>query len=164
MVTMSHYTAVISWERNGAVFTDNKYSRVHRWAFDGGLDVPASASPHVVTPPLAIAEAVDPEEAFVAALSSCHMLWFLSLAAKQGFVVETYRDEATGVLARNGQGHMAMTEVTLRPHVTFAADKRPSSAQHEGLHHEAHSLCYIANSITSDVRCEAVDVTVESRT
>ena len=160
---MSHYTAVITWERNGAVFTDNRYSRVHRWHFDGDIDVPASASPHVVPPELALAAAVDPEEAFVAALASCHMLWFLSLAAKQGFVVETYRDASTGVLARNGEGHMAMTEVTLRPHVAFAPDKRPSAAEHEALHHEAHALCYIANSITSDVRCDAVDVTVDTQ-
>jgi len=111
---MSQYTAVITWERNGAVFTDNRYSRAHRWNFDGGIELPASASPHVVPLPLSVAEAVDPEEAFVVALASCHMLWFLSIAAKQGFVVESYRDEATGVMAKNAEwqaghdpGHVA---------------------------------------------------------
>lgn len=157
---MSEYTAVVTWARNGAVFTDHRYSRVHRWTFDGGLDVPASASPHSVPLPLSSEAAVDPEEAFVAAVASCHLLWFLFQAAKAGFVVESYRDDATGVLARNAAGRMAMTEVTLRPRVAFAPGARPSPAQHDALHHEAHDLCYIANSITSTVRCEAVDVTV----
>src|SRR5512147_586110 len=107
---MSLYTAVIAWERSGAVFTDNRYSRGHRWNFDGGVEVPASASPHVVPLPLSVAAAVDPEEAFVAALASCHMLWFLSIAARQGIVVERYRDEAIGVMAKNAQGRLAMTE------------------------------------------------------
>lgn len=109
--------------------------------------------------PLSSEAAVDPEEAFVAAVASCHLLWFLFQAAKAGFVVESYRDDATGVLARNAAGKMAMTEVTLRPRVAFAPGARPSPAQHDALHHEAHDLCYIANSITSTVRCEAVDVT-----
>jgi organic hydroperoxide reductase OsmC/OhrA len=156
---MSQYTAVVSWARNGAVFTDNRYSRVHRWAFDGGLEVPASASPQVVALPMSMDAAIDPEEAFVAALASCHMLWFLSLAARKGFVVESYRDQATGVLAKNTEGRMAMTEATLRPRVTFSGDTRPTAAEHDALHHEAHELCYIANSIMTSVRCEAVDVT-----
>src|SRR5438067_11668849 len=109
---MSNYTAVITWERDGAVFTDNRYSRGHRWSFDGGVEIPASASPHVVPLPLSVAEAVDPEEAFIAALSSCHMLWFLWIAADQGFVVESYRDEATGVMGKNGDGKLAVTQVT----------------------------------------------------
>jgi len=156
---MSQYTAVITWERNGAVFTDNRYSRAHRWNFDGGIELPASASPHVVPLPLSVAEAVDPEEAFVVALASCHMLWFLSIAAKQGFVVESYRDEATGVMAKNADGKLAMTQVTLRPRLMFAREKRPSAAQHEAMHHEAHEQCFIASSVKTDVRCEAVDVT-----
>ncbi len=156
---MSQYTAVITWERNGAVFTDNRYSRGHRWNFDGGVEVPASASPHVVPLPLSVAAAVDPEEAFVAALASCHMLWFLSTAAKQGFLVESYRDEAIGVMAKNADGKLAMTQVTLRPRVMFAGDKRPSTAQHEAMHHEAHEQCFIATSVKTHVRCEAVDVT-----
>ena len=156
---MSHYTAVITWKRDGAVFTDNRYSRAHRWKFDGGIEVPASSSPHVVRVPFSVAEAVDPEEAMVAALASCHMLSFLYVAAKQGFVVESYRDEATGVMAKNADGKLAITQVTLRPHVMFAGDKRPSSAQHEAMHHEAHAECFIANSVKTDVRCEPVEVT-----
>jgi organic hydroperoxide reductase OsmC/OhrA len=156
---MSDYTAVVTWERAGAVFTDNRYSRGHRWSFDGGIAVPASASPHVVPLPLSVAEAVDPEEAFVAALASCHMLWFLSIAAEQGFVVESYRDAATGVMGKDADGKVAMTRVTLRPGVRFAAGKRPSAAQHEAMHHEAHRQCFIASSVKTDVRCEAVDVT-----
>ncbi len=157
---MNEHTAIITWERNGAVFTDNGYSRGHRWNFDGPIEIPASASPHVVPIPLSVAEAVDPEEAFVAALASCHMLSFLFVAAKQGFVVESYRDEATGVMSRNADGRLAMTQVTLRPRLVFAGEKRPSAAQHEAMHHEAHGQCFIANSVKTDVRCVAVDVTV----
>jgi len=156
---MSEYTAVITWQRNGAAFTDNRYSRGHRWSFDGGVDVPASSSPHVVPLPLSVAAAVDPEEAFVASLASCHMLSFLYVAAKQGFLVERYRDEAIGTLAKNADGKLAMTQVTLHPAVSFAHAKRPSATQHEALHHEAHELCFIASSVKTDVRCEAVDVT-----
>ena len=155
---MSEYTAVITWARNGAAFTDNRYSRGHRWSFDGGIEVPASASPHVVPLPLSVAAAVDPEEAFVAALASCHMLWFLSIAAKRGFVVESYRDEAAGVMAKNAAGRLAMTHVTLHPAVTFSGQLRPTAAQHQEMHHEAHEQCFIANSVTTDVRCEPVDI------
>ena len=155
---MSEYVAVITWARNGAVFTDNKYSRGHRWTFDGGIEVPASASPHVVPLPLSVAAAIDPEEAFVAALASCHMLWFLSIAAKRGFMVESYRDEAAGVMSKNAAGRLAVTQVTLHPAVTFSGKLRPSAAQHQAMHHEAHEQCFIANSVTTDVRCEAVDV------
>ncbi len=157
---MGQYTAVITWERNGAVFTDNRYSRGHRWRFDGGVEVPASSSPHVVPLPLSVAQAVDPEEAFVAALSSCHMLSFLYIAAKQGFRVDSYRDEAIGVLAKDAQGKLAMTQVTLHPKIVFGGDKHPSSEQHEAMHHEAHEMCFIASSVKTDVRCEAVEGTV----
>ena len=158
---MSRYTAEVVWERGDAVFTDNRYSRGHLWRFDGGVQVPASASPSVVPPPLSIEAAVDPEEAFVASLASCHMLWFLSIAARKGFAVERYRDEAVGRIERNAEGRLAMTSVTLRPRIAFAADSRPSPAEHEALHHEAHERCFIANSVKTDVRCEAVDVTAE---
>jgi organic hydroperoxide reductase OsmC/OhrA len=151
---MPAITATITWDRNGQLFTDNKYSRGHRWNFDGGVEVPASSSPHVVKLPLSVAEAVDPEEAFVASLSSCHMLSFLWVAARQGFVVEHYRDEAQGVLAKNAQGKMAMTVVTLRPQVTFAGDRQPTKEELDAMHHEAHGLCFIANSVITDVRCE----------
>jgi organic hydroperoxide reductase OsmC/OhrA len=158
---MSRYTATVIWERNGDVFIDGRYSRAHRWRFDGGLEVPASASPHVVPLPLSVESAVDPEEAFVAALVSCHMLWFLSIAAKRGFVVESYRDEATGIMASNAEGKQAMTDVTLRPRVTFLLERRPTQAEHRSMHHEAHEQCFIANSVKTDVRCDAVDVTNE---
>ena len=160
---MSQYTATISWERGGARFTDNRYSRAHRWHFDGGIEIPASASPHVVPLPLSLAEAVDPEEAFVASLASCHMLWFLSIAAKQGFVVETYRDEATGLMGKNADGRLAMITVALRPSVTFVGDARPSAVQHEAMHRDAHELCFIANSVTTNVQCEPVDLTTSER-
>jgi organic hydroperoxide reductase OsmC/OhrA len=151
---MSEYQTVVVWSRDGAVFTDSRYSRRHHWVFDGGVEVPASASPHVVPLPLSVAAAVDPEEAFVASLSSCHMLVFLSLAAKRGFVVDSYRDEAVGVLARNASGKLAMTTVTLRPEVQFTGDKQPSADELLQMHDESHDQCFIASSVTTDVRCE----------
>lgn len=153
------YGARIAWERDGARFTDNRYSRRHRWHFDGGVNVVASASPQIVPLPLSTAEAVDPEEAFVAALSSCHMLWFLSIAAARGFIVERYEDHAEGVLEPNAEGRLAMTRVTLRPRVAFEQGARPSSIEHDALHHEAHRQCFLATSVTSVVTCEATDVT-----
>jgi organic hydroperoxide reductase OsmC/OhrA len=152
---MSEHVARVAWRRDGAVFTDQKYSRAHRWRFDGGLEVPASSSPHSVRPPLSDVSAVDPEEAFVAALSSCHMLWFLALAAGRGFVVDAYEDDAAGVLARDAGGKTAMTEVTLRPSVTFGGDRPPTREELDALHHEAHERCYIASSVKTVVRVEA---------
>src|SRR5262245_20652601 len=125
---MSAYTANISWQRNGAVFTDNKYSRAHQWKFDGGAVVPGSSSPQVVRVPLSDASAVDPEEAFIASLSSCHLLWFLSIAAKQGFVVDSYEDQAAGVMGKNAEGKLYMTVVTLRPKVVFSG-RQPTREQ-----------------------------------
>jgi organic hydroperoxide reductase OsmC/OhrA len=148
---MSEHTASIRWERNGATFTDNRYSRGHAWTFDGGIAVRASASPHVVPLPLSVAEAVDPEEAFVASLASCHMLWFLSVAVKSGFVVESYRDEASGLLAKNAEGTLMMTRVALRPEVVFAPGKRPSAEEHQAMHHEAHQLCFLASSVKTEI-------------
>lgn len=152
---MSTYSAKISWLRNGQVFADNRYSRGHVWSFDGGIEVPASSSPQVVPPPMSVAAAVDPEEAFVAALSSCHMLWFLSIAAKRGHVVDSYVDDATGVMAKNGAGRMAMTSVTLRPLVVFSGAKLPDNDALDALHHAAHEQCFIAHSVRSEVRIEA---------
>ena len=149
---MTKYTATISWSRNQDSFSDNKYSRVHTWAFDGGAVVKASSSPHVVPVPYSSAEAIDPEEAFVASLSSCHMLWFLHLAAKGGFVVEQYEDSAEGVMARNESGKLAMTEVSLHPKVKFAGDSQPNRSGIEQLHHAAHEECFIANSVKSKVQ------------
>lgn len=152
---MSEYNVVTEWRREaGAAFLDNRYSRAHRWLFDGGIEVPASSSPHVVPVPMSVEAAVDPEEAFVASLSSCHMLWFLSLAAQQGFVVESYRDEAIGVLAKDGTGKLAMTRVTLRPAVRFSGEAQPDPGQLQALHHAAHEKCFIANSVKTELRCE----------
>ncbi len=151
---MSEYTTVVEWNRNGAAFTDNGYSRGHRWVFDGGIEVPASSSPSVVPLPLSVAEAVDPEEAFVASLSSCHMLWFLSIAAKRGFVVEGYRDQAVGVMARDSAGKLAMTLVTLHPETLYVGDKQPTGEDTAAMHHQAHEQCFIANSVKTEVRCE----------
>jgi organic hydroperoxide reductase OsmC/OhrA len=153
---MSTYSATILWQRNGAAFTDQRYSRAHVMKFDGGAEVAGSSSPHTVPLPYSDAAAVDPEEAFVAALSSCHMLWFLHLAAKAGFVVERYEDRADGVMAKNAEGKLAMTLLTLRPRVDFAGEKRPDRAEIEALHHRAHEECFIANSVKSEVRCEPV--------
>ncbi len=151
---MSTYTARIRWQRGDQKFTDNRYSRGHTWKFDGGTEVPASASPHVVPLPMSVEAAVDPEEAFVAAVSSCHMLWFLSLAAKRGYVVDSYTDDAEGVMARNAAGKVAVTKVTLRPLVVFSGANSPDRAALDALHHAAHEQCFIANSIRSEVVCE----------
>jgi organic hydroperoxide reductase OsmC/OhrA len=153
---MGQYQAMVVWERNGAVFSDQRYSRGHRWSFDGGVEVAASSSPRVVPLPLSIEAAVDPEEAFVASLSSCHMLWFLAIAAKRGFVVNHYSDEAIGHMAKNGEGKLAMTQVILRPRVQFVGEPIPNEADIRAMHHEAHENCFIANSVKSEVRCEAI--------
>lgn len=154
---MAEYSAFIEWERRGAAFTDNRYSRGHTWRFDGGLEVRASSSPHVVPLPMSDATAVDPEEAFVASLASCHMLWFLAIAAKRGFVVDRYQDNALGQIGRNAEGKLAMTVVTLRPAVMFSGPSLPAWTEILAMHHEAHDECYIANSVRSDVRCEPAE-------
>ena len=148
--------ATIVWQRDGATFTNNRYSRAHNWLFDGGVEVPASSSPHIVPLPMSVESAVDPEEAFVAALASCHMLSFLFIAAKRGFVIDEYRDEAAGDLDKNEAGKMAMTLVTLRPAIVFGGERQALRADIEAMHHEAHELCFIANSVRTEVRCEPV--------
>ncbi|MFT5142490.1 MAG: organic hydroperoxide reductase OsmC/OhrA [Rhodothermales bacterium] len=153
---MAEHTADVIWHRREAPFTDNRYSRAHIWEFDGGVTVAASSSPQVIPLPLSVAEAVDPEEAFVASLSSCHMLWFLSIAAKRGFVVEGYRDRAVGVMGRDPSGSQAMTIVTLRPETEFVSSTRPTPEEMLAMHYEAHSKCFIANSVKSEIRCEPV--------
>lgn len=146
------YTVRVFWKKNSSeAFVDNKYSRGHTWFFDGGIELPASASPHVVPLPMSKEAAVDPEEAFVAALSSCHMLWFLSLAAGKKIVVESYEDHAEGALAKNEEGKLAMTEVTLKPEIRFSGETLPSPAQIEELHHLAHEKCFIANSVKTRI-------------
>jgi organic hydroperoxide reductase OsmC/OhrA len=152
---MATHHAEILWQRNGQDFIGNRYSRGHEWRFDGAT-VPASASPHIVPLPMSVEHAVDPEEAFVASLSSCHMLWFLSIAADHGYCVERYRDAASGVMARNAEGRLAMTVVTLRPEVAFSGQRVPDEAELHALHEAAHDQCFIANSVRSEVRCEPV--------
>jgi organic hydroperoxide reductase OsmC/OhrA len=152
-----HYQARVIWHReSGAKFTDNRYSRAHEWVFDGGARVPGSSSPLSVPLPYSAAEAVDPEEALIASTSSCHMLWFLSLAAKRGFVVERYDDEAFGVMDKNEHGKLAFSRITLRPEIQFSGDKLPSEEDLETLHHAAHEECYIANSLRCEVVVESV--------
>jgi organic hydroperoxide reductase OsmC/OhrA len=153
---MSHYTAETLWERKDANFLDNRYSRRHVLRFDGGLEVPGSSSPSVVPLPMSDASALDPEEAFVSSLSSCHMLWFLTMAVKRKFCVDRYFDAATGVMEKNAEGKVAMTVVTLHPAVTFSGERRPTRAELDKMHHDAHEACFIASSVKTDVRCEPV--------
>ncbi len=146
------YTAVVEWRRGEAeAFTDNRYSRAHLWSFDGGVTVPASSAPSSVRIPYSREDAVDPEEALVAALSSCHMLFFLSFAAKAGYVVERYRDDASGVMSPNEAGRLYLSRVTLSPAVAFSGGKLPDAAAIEALHHAAHDHCYIANSVRAEI-------------
>ncbi len=151
---MTEYLATILWTRGAAHFTDKRYSRGHFWRFDGGTEVPASSSPHVVPLPYSVEAAVDPEEAFVASLASCHMLWFLDIAARRGWTVDGYRDEARGVMAHDAAGRLAITTVMLRPEVRFSGALLPNHAEQIAMHHEAHASCFIANSVRSEVRCE----------
>lgn len=153
---MADYTVTVHWERRDQRFTDNRYSRGHTWTFDGGATIPASSSPHVVPIPYSDASAVDPEEAFVASLSSCHMLWFLSIAAKRGFCVDRYADDAVGIMEKDQSRRLAMTRVTLRPRTVFSGDRLPTQADIQAMHDQAHEECYIANSVKTEVRCEPV--------
>lgn len=154
---MSQYTALVTWKRDSReLFTDNQYSRGHLWQFDGGATVPASSSPDIVPLPYSVEANVDPEEAFVASLSSCHMLFFLSIAAKKHFVVESYVDNVIGTMERDNDGKMSMTKVVLKPKVTFSGDNQPSAAEQELMHHESHELCFIANSVKTKVTTEAL--------
>ncbi|WP_410211645.1 OsmC family protein [Aquirhabdus sp.] len=153
---MAQYGVEVIWSRDNQDFLDNRYSRKHILRFDGGIDVAGSSSPHVVPLPYSEAAAVDPEESFIAALSSCHMLWFLAIAAKRGFVVDYYYDAAVGIMAKNADGKLAMTAVTLKPDALFSKEKRPSHQELDQMHHEAHEECFIANSVKTDVRVEPV--------
>jgi len=153
---MAHYTAEVLWLRGEQPFLDNRYSRRHALRFDGGVEVPGSSSPNVVPVPMSDAAAVDPEEAFVASLSSCHMLWFLAIAAKRKFRIDRYFDAATGVMEKDAQGKLAMTVVTLKPQVAFSGEHLPTREQIDAMHDEAHEECFIANSVKTDVRCEPV--------
>jgi organic hydroperoxide reductase OsmC/OhrA len=150
---MHQFFATVAWQRDGQDFAGQRYSRGHEWQFDGGLTVPASSSPLSVPLPMSVAANIDPEEALVAATSSCHMLFFLSLAAQRGVVIDDYRDDAVGEVGKNAQGRLAMTRIVLRPRIAFAGTP-PSPEALAALHHDAHERCYIANSLTADVVVE----------
>lgn len=150
---MHQFFATVAWQRDGQDFAGQRYSRGHEWQFDGGLRVPASSSPLSVPLPMSVAENIDPEEALVAATSSCHMLFFLSLAAQRGYVIDDYRDDAVGELGKNAAGRLAMTRIVLRPRIVFSGAAPPPEAL-AALHHDAHERCYIANSLTADVVVE----------
>lgn len=150
---MSGFEALVHWSRNGAQFTDGRYNRGHTWQFDAGLQVPAASAPENAPRGCAPEAAVDPEEALVAALSSCHMLFFLHFAAKAGITVENYRDAASGVLKKTADGVIMMTKVTLRPEVTYAGTA-PDPESEAALHHRSHEHCFIANSVKSEVVLE----------
>lgn len=150
---MHRYQATIRWDRGEQPFVDNRYSRGHEWEFDGGAKVAASSSPLSVPLPMSVAENVDPEEALVAATSSCHMLWFLSLAGRAGLIVDRYVDPAFGVMEKNSEGKMAITRIVLRPQIVFSG-VLPSAEQLAQMHHAAHENCYIANSLKAEIVVE----------
>ena len=154
-MTAAH-AATIHWQLGDADFLGRRYSRAHTWAFDGGVVVPGSSSPHVVPVPMSDASAVDPEEAFVASLASCHMLWFLDIASRAGYVVRTYEDAADGHMGRNAAGKLVVDVVTLRPRTRFAGARVPDAATLAALHHEAHDECFLANSVRCEIRCEPI--------
>ena len=151
---MSNYSATIRWQRDSADFLANKYSRAHVWQFDGGLEIAASASPHIVPSPWSLEENVDPEEAFVAALASCHMLFFLSMAVEQELQVDSYVDHAVGKMAKDDRGKIAITRVTLTPQVEFSGSVLPAPETVESIHHLAHEQCFIANSVKTQIVIE----------
>lgn len=147
------YQATVRWTRDsGERFTDNRYSRGHAWSFDGGATVPASSSPSIVPLPMSVEANVDPEEALVAAASSCHMLFFLSFAARAGYVVDSYVDRAEGFMEKNADGKLAMHRIVLRPEIRYSGERMPGQAEIDALHHRSHEECFIANSL----KCEIV--------
>lgn len=150
---MHKHESLILWERKDQPFVDNKYSRAHLWEFDG-VKVPASSSPSVLPVPMSSLEAIDPEEALVAATSSCHMLFFLAIAAKRAFIVDRYSDQAYGVMGKNSEGKTLMSRITLRPRIEFSGIKQPSAAEIDEVHRMAHEQCFIGNSIKSEIVIE----------
>ncbi|HEY8382973.1 MAG TPA: OsmC family protein [Microvirga sp.] len=149
---MAHaHTATIRWGRGEAVFSDGRYSRAHSWTFDGGITVPGSPSPSIVPLPYSREDAVDPEEAFVASVSSCHMLTFLHLASKKRYVVDSYEDRAAGVMTKNERGRLFVSKVTLDPVIVFSGERQPTPDQIAELHHLAHEECFIANSVLTEI-------------
>lgn len=154
---MSTYTARITWNSDSPdTFTKNRYTRGHTWSFDGGTEVPASSSPNAVRVPFSVEAAVDPEEALVASASSCHMLTFLWLAATAGFRIDSYVDNAVGVMEKGADGKEWISTITLDPQIEWASEKVPTSEEIADLHHSAHEQCYIANSIKSEVAVKGI--------
>ena len=148
---MKQFEARVAWQRAGQGFLDGRYSRAHDWQFDGGLQLRASSSPLSVPVPMSDPAALDPEEALVAAASSCHMLFFLSIAAQRGFTVDSYLDRAVGLLGVDADGRGAMTRIELRPAIVFAGEHRPTEVELDAIHHLAHDKCYIANSLKAEL-------------
>lgn len=151
---MANHHAVISWKNAGPNFLKGQFSREHTWRFDGGALVAASSSPAVVPAPHSNPANVDPEEAYVASLSSCHMLTFLYLAGRKGFEVESYQDEATGVTSRDEKGATWVSKVVLRPKIAYAGARQPTAEELQQLHHQAHEQCFIANSVKTAISIE----------
>jgi organic hydroperoxide reductase OsmC/OhrA len=154
---MSEHKATVRWKLEGGDFLKGRYSREHTWTFDGGLTVPASPSPGVVPAPWSNPAHVDPEEAYVAAISSCHMLTFLYVAMRQGIVVERYEDDAVGVMRKNEGGAIWISAVTLNPRIAYGGEKRPSADDANHLHHLAHEQCFIANSVKTEITVKPRD-------
>ncbi len=152
---MSQHSVTIEWSRGAQPFTDGRYSRAHHWRFDGGAVIAASSSPHVVREPFSDAANVDPEEAYVAALSSCHMLWFLSVSANEGYCVDSYCDQAVGHMTHTADGRQWIDRVELRPSVAFSGARQPDAADIARLHHRAHASCFIANSVRTEITVRA---------
>jgi organic hydroperoxide reductase OsmC/OhrA len=144
---MSEHKVSLKWQRGEAEFSYQKYSRDHTWSFDGGHTMTATAAPAYLGSPAH----VDPEEAFVASLSSCHMLTFLAIACKQRFVLDSYEDQATGYMEKNAEGKLAITRVELRPRLRWNGNRIPSAAELDKMHHAAHENCFIANSVKTEV-------------
>lgn len=151
---MSEHKATISWKSKTPDFLKGKYSRDHVWMFDGGATVQASPAPSVVPPPWSNPAHVDPEEAYVASISSCHMLTYLYLAYRAGFQVDSYYDEAVGVMAKNEKGIPWVSKITLRPQIVYGGEKKPTPEEETKLHHNAHEQCYVANSVKTEIKVE----------
>jgi len=151
---MSEHLATIRWQRSGPDFAKGQFSRIHTWAFDGGAVIDASPAPSIVPEPYSNPAFVDPEEALVASIASCHMLTFLYVASKKGYQVDSYEDHAVGVMTKNEAGVPWVSAVTLRPNIAYSGDKQPSAEDEAALHHSAHKYCFIANSVKTDVKVE----------
>jgi organic hydroperoxide reductase OsmC/OhrA len=157
---MSEHKALIRWSHTRGDFRKGTYSRDHTWSFDGGAVIPASPAPSSVPAPYSNAAHVDPEEAFVASISSCHMLTYLYLAYRAGFEVASYEDEAVGFMAKNERGASWVERVILSPQITYRGEHRPSPEEEAHLHHKAHEECFIANSVKTEITIDLAEPTV----